>query len=89
LLWRAIEYEIMQECDRYNIDILAYSPLQQGLLTGKFSDASSVPEGRRRTKHFKADRCAYWRKVSRLFQVASLSKNMFWADVKKVKCLNN
>ncbi|XP_076819135.1 putative oxidoreductase YqkF [Clavelina lepadiformis] len=55
LLWRAIEYEVTNVCDRYNVDILAYSPLQQGLLTGKFPDVASVPEGRRRTKHFKSN----------------------------------
>lgn len=52
LLWRAIEYNIVDVCDKNNCDILAYSPLQQGLLTGKFLTADSVPEGRRRTKHF-------------------------------------
>jgi len=52
LLWRAIEYNIVDDCDKYNTDILAYSPLQQGLLTGKFSSPNEVPEGRRRTKHF-------------------------------------
>jgi len=52
LLWRAIEYNIVNECDKYNTEILAYSPLQQGLLTGKFTSPNAVPEGRRRTKHF-------------------------------------
>lgn len=54
LLWRAIEYNIVDECDRFGTDILAYSPLQQGLLTGKFTKPEQVPEGRRRTKHFSA-----------------------------------
>jgi len=43
---------VVDSCDKYGTDILAYSPLQQGLLTGKFHVPSDVPEGRRRTKLF-------------------------------------
>jgi len=52
LLWRSVEYEVKPICAANNISILAYSPLQQGLLTGKFSSLSEVPEGRRRGKLF-------------------------------------
>jgi len=58
LLWRAIEYNIVEECDKIGTDILAYSPLQQGLLTGKFHVPDDVPEGRRRTKHFSSSSTA-------------------------------
>ncbi|XP_064647802.1 uncharacterized oxidoreductase YccK-like isoform X2 [Lineus longissimus] len=53
LLWRGVEYEIIPKCAENNISILPYSPLQQGLLSGRFKTADDVPEGRRRTKHFK------------------------------------
>lgn len=56
LLWRAIEYEIQGLCVAENVDILCYSPLAQGLLTGKFHSADEVPEGRARTRHFGAHR---------------------------------
>lgn len=36
LFWRQIEKEIVPYCIENNITILAYSPLSQGLLTGKF-----------------------------------------------------
>lgn len=52
LLWRAIEFEIRQKCVDKHIGILCYSPLVQGLLTGKFASADDVPEGRARTRHF-------------------------------------
>ncbi|XP_077979190.1 putative oxidoreductase YccK [Glandiceps talaboti] len=55
LLWRAIEYEIIPECLKRNIGVLAYSPLQQGLLCGQFTKPEDVPEGRRRTRHFSKD----------------------------------
>ncbi|MEO0803399.1 MAG: aldo/keto reductase [Cyanobacteria bacterium J06642_2] len=36
LFWRKIETELMPYCVEHQISILAYSPLAQGLLTGKF-----------------------------------------------------
>jgi aryl-alcohol dehydrogenase-like predicted oxidoreductase len=56
LLWRAIEYEIQQECVKKSIGILCYSPLAQGLLTGKFSSPDEVPAGRARIRFFSSDR---------------------------------
>jgi myo-inositol catabolism protein IolS len=56
LLWRAIEYGIKQKCIDEGIGILCYSPLVQGLLTGKFSSPDEVPEGRARTRLFSSDR---------------------------------
>lgn len=56
LLWRAIEYEIKPVCLDKNIDIIAYSPLAQGLLTGKYKRPAEVPEGRARTRHFSRER---------------------------------
>jgi len=56
LLFRAIEYGIQQKCVENDIGILCYSPLAQGLLTGKFSSPDEVPEGRARTRHFSKDR---------------------------------
>lgn len=56
LLWRAIEYEIIPFCRENEIGITCYSPLAQGLLTGKFSSAEEVPKGRARTRHFSGRR---------------------------------
>ncbi|KAH9518989.1 hypothetical protein Btru_008851 [Bulinus truncatus] len=55
LLWRSPEHVLIPECKKYGISILAYSPLQQGLLTGKFAKLSDVPEGRRRGRLFSKD----------------------------------
>jgi len=52
LLWRSAEHAMIPDCLKYNINLLAYSPLQQGLLTGKYASLSDVPEGRRRGKLF-------------------------------------
>jgi aryl-alcohol dehydrogenase-like predicted oxidoreductase len=56
LLWRAIEYEVSGKCVENDIGLLPYSPLAQGLLTGKFGSPDEVPEGRARTRHFSRDR---------------------------------
>lgn len=56
LLWRAIESEITPICRQHNIGIACYSPIAQGLLTGKFLDADAVPESRGRTRHFSSQR---------------------------------
>lgn len=56
LLWRAIEFEIVALCRENKIGILPYSPLMQGLLTGKFKTADNVPPERARTRHFRKER---------------------------------
>ncbi|MEX0325328.1 MAG: aldo/keto reductase [Puniceicoccaceae bacterium] len=56
LLTRAIEFEIISACEKRGIATLPYSPLMQGLLTGKFRTADDVPDGRSRSRHFRPDR---------------------------------
>ena len=56
LLWRAVECEIGPLCVENGISILCYSPLCQGLLTGKFSTVDEVPEKRARSRLFSKDR---------------------------------
>ncbi|MBN1287834.1 MAG: aldo/keto reductase [Anaerolineae bacterium] len=56
LLWRAIEHTIQPKCVAHGVGILAYSPLMQSLLTGKFASADEVPETRARTRLFSTAR---------------------------------
>lgn len=58
LLARAIEFNVVPLCVQHEFSILCYSPLAQGMLTGKFRRADEVPEGRARTRHFDAARHA-------------------------------
>lgn len=53
MLRREIEEEIMPYCGENQIGILAYSPMQAGLLTGKFSAerVAQMPQTDWRTKH--------------------------------------
>jgi aryl-alcohol dehydrogenase-like predicted oxidoreductase len=56
LLSRGIEIDLMSYCARQGIGILTYSPLAQGLLTGKYRSADEMPPVRTRTRHFRGDR---------------------------------
>jgi aryl-alcohol dehydrogenase-like predicted oxidoreductase len=56
LLWRAVEFDIQPLCVANAMSILCYSPLGQGLLTGKFPTADEVPEKRARTRLFSSSR---------------------------------
>ena len=51
---RYIEHEIVETCERYGIGITPFSPLAQGLLTGKYRKGQPLPEGSRAT--WQADR---------------------------------
>ncbi|MBD1868500.1 aldo/keto reductase [Leptolyngbya sp. FACHB-671] len=51
LFWRGIEQDAMPCCVENNISILAYSPLAQGLLTGKFGADHQFEEGDIRNKN--------------------------------------
>lgn len=56
LIWRALEFAIKPTCVANDVGIICYSPLQQGLLTGRYANADDVPAGLSRTRHFNRDR---------------------------------
>ncbi|HOS03563.1 MAG TPA: aldo/keto reductase [Candidatus Hydrogenedentes bacterium] len=56
ILFRAIEYETLPLCRDCDIGVMAYMPLMQGLLSGRWASADDVPQNRRRTRHFAGSR---------------------------------
>ena len=52
LMSRGIEKEVLPYCRKHKIGIFAYSPLMQGILTGKYQKLLDIPPMRRRTVHF-------------------------------------
>ena len=56
LLWRAIEDEILPQCIKKEAGILCYSPLSQGLLTGKYKTPDDVPLGITGTRFYSHER---------------------------------
>ncbi len=65
MLRRDVEAEVLPYCARHGIGVIAYSPMQAGLLTGKFSKATveRLPEDD-------------WRKRSPFFTEPQLSVNL-------------
>jgi len=51
LFWRHVEDDAMPYCVEKGIPILAYSPMAQGLLTGKFGPGHSFPKGDHRASN--------------------------------------
>lgn len=51
LFWRAIEKETLPYCRSNGITVLAYSPMAQGLLTGKFGPGHTFPKGDHRSSN--------------------------------------
>ena len=56
MLFRAIEHEVVPACLDHDIGILAYMPLLQGILAGRWESIDEIPVNRRRTRHFSSDR---------------------------------
>ena len=50
LLSRAGEFEVFDLCAKNSIDVVGYSPLMQGLLTGKFASLDEISDYRLRTR---------------------------------------
>ena len=49
LLDRRIENEIIPMCKAYDLGIISWAPLAHGVLAGRYTDASKLPEGSRGT----------------------------------------
>lgn len=58
LLWRVVEEKIAPASKSMGMKVWAYSPFQQGLLTGRYKKISDFPEGRMRTRIFSSERKA-------------------------------
>eukprot|EP01063_Lacrimia_lanifica_P007534 TRINITY_DN14814_c0_g1_i1.p1 TRINITY_DN14814_c0_g1~~TRINITY_DN14814_c0_g1_i1.p1 ORF type:complete len:347 (+),score=166.65 TRINITY_DN14814_c0_g1_i1:57-1097(+) len=52
LLTRGIEFDVVDYCKQHDIGIIAYSPLMQGFLSGKYDSIDAIPDNRARTRHF-------------------------------------
>ena len=49
MLWRVIEEEVVPLCEREGVGQIVWSPIAQGVLTGKYTPGQSLPEGSRAT----------------------------------------
>ncbi|SNR68080.1 aldo/keto reductase family protein [Actinomadura mexicana] len=49
MLWRVIEEEVVPLCEREGVGQIVWSPIAQGVLTGKYKPGRPLPEGSRAT----------------------------------------
>ncbi|MEO8329896.1 MAG: aldo/keto reductase, partial [Candidatus Nanopelagicales bacterium] len=47
MLWRVIEEEVVPTCDELGLSQIVWSPMAQGVLTGKYLPGAKVPAGSR------------------------------------------
>jgi aryl-alcohol dehydrogenase-like predicted oxidoreductase len=60
LLWRVIEAEVVPLCQAEGIGQVVFSPLSQGVLTGKYRPGAQPPEGSRATDQWGATFIRRW-----------------------------
>jgi myo-inositol catabolism protein IolS len=75
LFWRKIEKDAVPYCIENNISILAYSPMAQGLLTGKFSRDYQFAEGDHRSDNVLFQGENFQRAHNALEQLEPLAKS--------------
>ncbi|MFQ5844723.1 MAG: aldo/keto reductase family protein [Planctomycetota bacterium] len=73
LLAREIEAEVLPACERHGLGVLPYSPLAQGVLTGKYT-AQSRPEGSRGTDPRRGQFMQEFLAAERLERVAQMKR---------------
>ncbi|WP_199430204.1 aldo/keto reductase family protein [Qaidamihabitans albus] len=49
MLWRIIEQQVVPACEREGMSQIVWSPIAQGVLTGKYKPGQPLPEGSRAT----------------------------------------
>lgn len=73
MLWRVIDEEIVPACEELGISQIVWSPLAQGVLTGKYSPGKEAPAGSRATDQKGGkDTVARWLKDEVLTKVQQL-----------------
>jgi aryl-alcohol dehydrogenase-like predicted oxidoreductase len=74
LFWRQAETEILPYCRQQGITVLAYSPLAQGLLTGKFGPDHKFERGDHRGQHRLMEKDHYQRVQNALDQLKPMAE---------------
>lgn len=55
-VFRAVEYDVIPASRAHKLGVLAYMPLMQGLLAGRYARVEDIPMMRRRSRHFAGTR---------------------------------
>ena len=69
LLKREAEEELLPYCEQNNLGVLSYGTLAGGILTGKFKEIPTLPEGDNRDKFYRFFQEPQWSAVQGLLEV--------------------
>ncbi|HEY2697006.1 MAG TPA: aldo/keto reductase family protein [Pseudonocardiaceae bacterium] len=73
MLWRVIEKQVVPACEREGLSQIVWSPMAQGVLTGKYLPGQPLPEGSRATDDKGgADNIRHWLRDDLLERVQRL-----------------
>ena len=72
LLWRVVEAEVVPLCRERGVGQVVFSPLTQGVLTGKYKPGAEVPSGSRATDAYGGRFVSRWLREDVLSRVAQL-----------------
>jgi aryl-alcohol dehydrogenase-like predicted oxidoreductase len=72
MLWRVIEPQVIPTCEREGISQIVFSPIAQGILTGKYLPGAELPEGSRATDERGSQMIARWMRDDVLNAVQAL-----------------
>jgi aryl-alcohol dehydrogenase-like predicted oxidoreductase len=81
-LWRVIEAEVIPTCEELGVGQLVFSPIAQGVLTGKYKPGAEPPQGSRATDQSGgADMIKRWLRDDVLERVSELEQVAKEADL--------
>ncbi|WP_436495639.1 aldo/keto reductase family protein [Actinokineospora sp. HUAS TT18] len=81
MLWRVIEDQVVPACEREGISQIVWSPIAQGVLTGKYKPGAEVPAGSRATDERGSTMIARWLRDDVLAAVQNLEPLAKEADL--------
>ncbi|MGE3250410.1 MAG: aldo/keto reductase family protein [Hyphomonadaceae bacterium] len=72
LLWRQPEKEVIPVCKKHDVSQIVWSPLAQGVLSGKYKPGAELPKGSRATSRDMSDAIQGWMRPGILRAVEKL-----------------
>lgn len=83
LFWRQVEADILPYCQQNDMNFMAYSPLAQGLLTGRFRQGHTFPKGdhRRGNRLFQGDNFVRAQKALDALEIMAREKQVTMAQL--------
>lgn len=91
LFWRMVENDILPYCQQNDMNFMAYSPLAQGLLTGRFRTGHTFPKGDHRAGNrlFQGQNFACAQNALKVLDIMAKEKNVTVAQLALAWVMNH